>query len=93
MIPFVLFHAVFAATMSLLWSIGSAYFCKPHEAGEYQSVHLFLTATRAVFAPILGVIFYELYGFVFTFSIGAASLLIAIVIMIWSYRRERSKNF
>ena len=89
MIPFVLFHSVFAATMSLLWSIGSAYFCKPHEAGEYQSVHLFLTATRAVFAPLLGVLFYEMYGFVFTFSIGAASLLIAIVIMFWSYRRER----
>jgi MFS family permease len=93
MIPFVLFHAVFAATMSLLWSIGSAYFCKPHEAGEYQSVHLFLTATRAVFAPILGVLFYELYGFVFTFSIGAASLLVAIVIMIWSYRREGRGSF
>jgi Na+/melibiose symporter-like transporter len=91
MIPFVLFHSVFAATMSLLWSIGSAYFCKPHEAGEYQSVHLFLTATRAVFAPLLGVLFYEMYGFVFTFSIGAASLLIAIGIMFWSYRRERVK--
>jgi hypothetical protein len=90
MIPFVLFHSVFAATMSLLWNIGSAYFCKPHEAGEYQSVHLFLTATRSVFAPLLGVLFYELYGFVFTFSLGAASLLIAILIMFWSYRREKS---
>jgi hypothetical protein len=77
--------------MSLLWSIGSAYFCKPHEAGEYQSVHLFLTATRAVFAPLLGVLFYEMFGFVFTFSIGAASLLIAILIMFWSYRREKVK--
>ncbi len=91
MIPFVLFHSVFAATMSLLWSIGSAYFCKPHEAGEYQSVHLFLTATRAVFSPLLGVLFYELYGFVFTFSLGAFSLLIAILIMFWSYRREKGR--
>ncbi|MBW6489768.1 MAG: MFS transporter [Lentimicrobium sp.] len=89
MIPFVLFHSVFAATMSLLWSIGSAYFCKPHEAGDYQSVHLFLTATRAIFAPLLGVLFYEMYGFVFTFLVGAISLLIAIIIMIWSYRREK----
>jgi hypothetical protein len=89
MIPFVLFHSVFAATMSLLWSIGSAYFCKPHEAGEYQSVHLFLTASRAVFAPVLGVLFYEMYGFVFTFSIGAIALFIAVLIMFWSYRRER----
>ncbi len=91
MIPFVLSQSVFAATMALLWSIGSAYFCKPHEAGDYQSVHLFLTATRAVFAPLLGVLFYEMYGFVFTFCVGAASLLIAIIIMIWSYRRERVK--
>lgn len=90
MIPFVLFHAVFAATMSLLWSIGSAYFCKPHEAGEYQSVHLFLTATRAIFAPLLGVLFYELYGFVFTFSLGAVSLLAGILIMIWSYKNDRN---
>lgn len=89
MIPFVLFHAVFAATMSLLWSIGSAYFCKPHEAGEYQSVHLFLTATRAIFAPLLGVIFYELYGFVFTFSLGAISLFAGILIMIWSYKKDK----
>lgn len=93
MIPFVLFHSVFASTMSLLWSIGSAYFCKPHEAGEYQSVHLFLTATRAVLSPLLGVLFYELYGFVFTFIIGALALFIAILIMIWSYRRERGGNF
>lgn len=88
LIPFVLFHSVFAATMSLLWSIGSAYFCEPHEAGDYQSVHLFLTSTRAVFAPILGVLFYELYGFVFTFSLGAGALLIAIGIMVWSYKRS-----
>lgn len=91
MIPFVLFHSVFAATMSLLWSIGSAYFCKPHEAGDYQSVHLFLTATRAVFAPLLGVLFYELYGFVFTFCVGAASLFMAIIIMIWSYKKDQVK--
>lgn len=89
MIPFVLSHSVFAATMALLWSIGSAYFCKPDEAGDYQSVHLFLTATRSIFAPLLGVLFYQMYGFVFTFSIGAVSLLIAMAIMIWSYRRER----
>lgn len=93
MIPFVLTHSVFAATMALLWSIGSAYFCKPHEAGDYQSVHLFLTASRSIFAPLLGVFFYEIYGFVFTFIVGAILLLIAIAIMVWSYRRERVKEF
>mgnify|MGYP000854503679 FL=1 len=91
MIPFVLFHSVFAATMSLLWSIGSAYFCKPSEAGDYQSVHLFLTSARSLIAPLLGVIFYELYGYVVTFVIGAAFLFIAVGIMIWSYRKDRAQ--
>lgn len=88
MIPYIIFQAIFAATMSLLWSIGSAYFCKPSEAGDYQSVHLFLTSARSLFAPILGVIFYELYGYVFTFMVGAGFLVIAISIMIWSYKKE-----
>jgi hypothetical protein len=88
MIPFIIFQALFAATMSLLWSIGSAYFCKPSEAGDYQSVHLFLTSARSLFAPLLGVLFYELYGFVFTFMVGIGFLIIAICIMIWSYKRD-----
>ena len=82
-------QSLFAATMSLLWSIGSAYFCKPEEAADYQSVHLFLTGTRAVFAPILGVIFYEMYGFEFTFMVGASFALIAVFVMIWSFRRDK----
>lgn len=89
MIPYLIFQAVFAATMSLLWSIGSAYFCKPADAADYQSVHLFLTSARSLFAPLLGVLFYELYGFVFTFIVGALFLVIAISIMIWSYRNEK----
>lgn len=88
MIPFILFQAVFAATMSLLWSIGSAYFCKPSEAGDYQSVHLFLTSARSLLAPLLGVLFYELYGFVFTFLTGIGFLVVAIGIMLWSYKKE-----
>jgi len=36
-------HAVFAATMSLLWFIGSSYFAKDQDAANYQSVHLTLT--------------------------------------------------
>ncbi|MFZ4705780.1 MAG: MFS transporter [Bacteroidales bacterium] len=85
---YILGQSLFAATMSLLWSIGSAYFCKPDEAADYQSVHLFLTGTRAVFAPILGVLFYEMYGFEFTFMVGATFALIAVLVMIWSYRRD-----
>ncbi len=45
----VIFHAFFAATMSLSWSIGSAYFCKNEEAGVYQSVHLSITGLRGLY--------------------------------------------
>ena len=89
-----LFYGIFAATMALLWFIGSAYFCKPGEAGDYQSVHLFLTAARALFAPLLGVFFYELAGFTFTFSLAIVSLLASIILMVWSYSKDRSgKDF
>ncbi|RLD56870.1 MAG: hypothetical protein DRJ05_10615 [Bacteroidetes bacterium] len=86
-----LFYGIFAATMALLWFIGSAYFCKPEEAGDYQSVHLSLTGTRALFAPLLGVLFYELAGFRNTFLLAIVSLLFGIAIMYWSYRKDRIK--
>jgi len=89
MIPYLIFQAIYAATMSLLWSIGSAYFCKPEEAGDYQTVHLFLTGLRAVFAPTSGVIIYVLFGFFTTFMLACGSLIIAISLMVWSYRRDR----
>ncbi len=84
MIFFILFHGIFAATMALMWSIGSAYFCTPPEAGIYQSIHLGLTAIRAIFAPIIGVLFYEHWGFTVAFSISITSLLIGSGIMWWS---------
>ncbi len=85
-----LFNGVFAATMALLWFIGSAYFCRPGEAGDYQSVHLFLTAARAMFAPLLGVFFYEMFGFTATFTLAIISLMTAVSLMVWSYKREKS---
>jgi Na+/melibiose symporter-like transporter len=87
MVPYILFHSVFAATMALLWSIGSAYFCAPSEAGTYQSIHLGMTALRSLFAPLLGVVFYELWGFTVAFGIAMASLITGIIIMRWSARR------
>jgi Na+/melibiose symporter-like transporter len=84
---YILFHGVFAATMALMWNIGSAYFCAPSEAGTYQSIHLSLTALRSLFAPILGVVFYEAWGFTAAFSIAMASLLTGSLIMAWSERR------
>lgn len=88
LILYIIFHGIFAATMVLLWNIGSAYFCKPEEAGTYQSLHLSLTGARAVFAPLLGVLFYEMFGFTVTFSIAIASLLLAMWLMRWSYKKD-----
>lgn len=82
-------YSVFAATMGLLWSIGSAYFCKKEDAGEYQSIHLSLVGVRALFAPVLGVMFYEIAGFTFTFSLAVLACLIAVFVMIKSIKKQK----
>ena len=84
-----LFYGIFAATMALLWFIGSAYFCKPEEADDYQSIHLSLTGVRSLVAPVFGVYFYELMGFSGTFILTMLILLIAMGLMRWSYRRDK----
>ena len=84
-------HAVFAATMSLLWFIGSAYFSNDDNAGNYQSVHVTLTGVRGLFAPLLGVMFYEWLGFSWTFGIGIVSLTIAMILMLWSMKSRSMK--
>ena len=79
-------NGFFAATMALLWYIGSAYFCKEDEAADYQAIHLTFTGLRSFFAPVLGVLFYELFGFFWTFMIGVILLMCSITIMIWSQK-------
>ncbi len=81
------FNGVFAATMGLLWSIGSAYFCKKEEASEYQAIHLSFTGLRSFFAPVLGLGIYQLVGFTGTFMTGVALCLIAVLISLRSYRK------
>ena len=81
-------YSIFAATMVLLWNIGSAYFCKNEDAGDYQSVHLSLTGMRAIFAPAVGVLIFEIAGFAVTFFVGAFALFAAVLVMIWSYKRN-----
>ncbi len=83
------FNGVFAATMALLWSIGSVYFCKNEDAANYQSIHLTFTGLRSFFAPLLGVLFYELWGFTWTFIIGIGFLIISILLMIISMKKEK----
>ncbi len=80
----VFFNGVFMGSMPILWGIGSSYFCKSYEAADYQSVHLFLTGLRALFAPIIGIKLYEWYGFSFTYAIGVVFLVLAIVLMVYS---------
>ncbi len=87
----IVFKGIFVATMSLSWSIGSSYFCKKEEAGSYQSIHLTITGMRAVFAPLIGIFFYEVLSFSGTFSIAIFSLCIAVFIMRWSYRVRKIK--
>ena len=83
-----IFYGLFFATMMLSWNIGSSYFGSDEEAGDYQSVHLFLTGIRGVFAPVIGIILYELFGFTWTFSIGILMLIIASFFMRWSYKNR-----
>jgi hypothetical protein len=82
-------YGYFAATMVLLWNIGSAYFCKPEEADDYQSNHLFLTGVRSILAPILGVFFYETIGFTWTFMIGVLFSVLSSGIMLISYKKYK----
>ena len=89
MIAYIIFHGVFAATMVLLWNIGSAYFGKDEDAGDLQSVHLSLTGIRAAFAPLVGIVFYQLFGFTATFSIAMLCLFAGILLMLWSYKRNK----
>lgn len=83
----VFFNGLFMGSMPILWGIGSSYFCKPDEAADYQSVHLFLTGARALFAPIIGIQLYEFYGFSTTYAVGIVLLLLAILLMVYSERR------
>ena len=78
---------VFSASMPLLWNIGSAYFCKSKDAGDYQSIHLTLTGVRGAFAPLFGIFFYETMGFMGTWVIAIFSVIAALALMVYSYKR------
>ncbi len=89
LLGYILFHGIFAASMPLLWNIGSAYFCGKEEADTYQAVHLSLTGLRAIFAPLLGVFFYQNFGFRVTFLMGIIVIAIGIAILKYSERHTR----
>lgn len=82
-----IFYGIFTASMALLWGIGSSYFCKNEDAGDYQSVHLSLVGFRGLFAPVVGIFLFELIGYSGTFAMGIIFLLIAMGMMIFSQKR------
>jgi len=88
LIPAFMSHAIFAATMGLLWYIGSAYFSRKSEAADYQSIHLTMTGIRALYGPILGVLFYKWFGITFTFLFAMGALLLAVYVMHTSMRKH-----
>jgi MFS family permease len=85
-------NGLFAATMSLLWNIGSAYFCKNEDAGVYQSVHLTMVGGRALIAPLFGVWLYQYIGFGGVFLLGIILLVLAIIVMLKSMKKYDVKT-
>ena len=78
------FMGLFAATMGLLWYIGSAYFCTSNDTAHYQSIHLTLTGFRASVAPLIGVGLYEIIGFKPVFFLGIVFLSIGMAVFYFS---------
>ncbi len=87
-----LFYGVFAATMGLLWFIGSAYFSKNEQVADYQSVHLSLTGFRGLFAPLMGIYFYLLIGYQGVFLMGVVLIIFSVVMMLWSLKKYKLQN-
>jgi len=85
------FNGIFAATMSLLWSIGSAYFCNKNEAADYQSIHLTLVGFRSSFAPLIGVIILHFFDYAAVFWTAIALLLISIAMLLISVKKYTLK--
>lgn len=84
--------SVFIATMSLLWYIGSAYFCKDEDVSTYQAIHTSLTGVRGMFAPLLGIIVFSIFGYTVTFSFGIFLLLSSIILLFISYKKKNNSN-
>lgn len=83
------FYGIFAATMALLWYIGSAYFCKNDEVANYQAIHLTLTGVRGIFAPFLGILCLNLFGYIGVFIIGILFLAFSIIVLVKSMKLRK----
>ena len=83
-----IFYGFFFSTMLLSWNIGSSYFGRNEEAGDYHAIHLFGTGLRGAVSPLIGVVLYELFGFSLTFLIAIISLVIGIYVLYWSTKKR-----
>jgi len=85
------FQGLFLSTMSLLYSIGSSYFCPAEEAYHYQSIHLTLTGIRAIIFPMIGVLLLNYFGFETSFTIALLAVVISITVLGMSYKKNKLK--
>jgi Na+/melibiose symporter-like transporter len=81
-------YGIFGAMMSLLWYIGTAYFCDDNQSADYQAIHLNLTGLRGAFIPLTGVLLYSKIGYSGIFGLGVFFLFIAIIVNILSIKKE-----
>ncbi len=79
---------VFSAMIMIVWGIGSAYFCRPHQVTDYQSIHVYMTSIRGLLAPPVGIGLMWLTGRSWVvLAFGVVALLSAIVWLNCSIRR------
>lgn len=77
---------LFSASMTILWNIGSTYFCTSQEAASYQAIHLTLTGLRGLIGPALGVVLLKYFGFIGAFFCSIIGLALAILLMEYSVK-------
>jgi len=86
------FYGFFFSTMLLSWNIGSSYFARNEEAGDYHAIHLFGTGLRGVVSPLIGVALYEVFGFSLTYGVAILSLLIGVYVLYRSSKKRVVTN-
>ena len=81
----------FGAMITIAWGIGSAYFCRPEQVADYQSVHVYMTSIRGILAPPIGIGLIWLTGRSWVVLLfGILSLMAAII---WLHVSVRHRPF
>lgn len=80
---------IFLAAITVVWAIGSAYFCKPSDAADYQSTHVALTGIRGFIAPMLGIFIYTLSGSInLVLYVAIFTLFVAVAYCAYSLKKR-----